>query len=83
MSEVGEGRLLCSAKLLCHVILCVTPWTVDRQIPLSMGILQARILEWCGVFRTESVETRDQCPKGENMPMNEGPGLLEGILTGL
>ena len=46
MSEVGEGRLLCSAKLLCHVILCVTPWTVDRQIPLSMGILQARILEW-------------------------------------
>ena len=24
----------------------VTPWTVARQAPLSMGILQARILEW-------------------------------------
>ena len=25
--------------------LFVTPWTVARQAPLSMGILQARILE--------------------------------------
>ena len=24
----------------------VTPWTVARQAPLSMGILQAKILEW-------------------------------------
>ena len=26
--------------------LFVTPWTVARQAPLSMGILQAGILEW-------------------------------------
>ena len=25
---------------------CLTPWTVAHQTPLSMGILQARILEW-------------------------------------
>ena len=31
---------------LSHVQLFVTPWTVARQAPLSMGILQARILEW-------------------------------------
>ena len=31
---------------LSHVRLFVTPWTVARQTPLSMGILQARILEW-------------------------------------
>ena len=24
----------------------MTPWTVAHQTPLSMGILQARILEW-------------------------------------
>ena len=24
----------------------MTPWTVAHQAPLSMGILQARILEW-------------------------------------
>ena len=28
------------------VWLSVTPWTVASQTPLSMGILQARILEW-------------------------------------
>ena len=29
-----------------HVQLFVTPWTVARQALLSMGILQARLLEW-------------------------------------
>ena len=36
---------LCLAAQLC-VWLFVTPWTVARQAFLSMGILQARILEW-------------------------------------
>ena len=29
-----------------HVQLFVTVWTAAYQAPLSMGILQARILEW-------------------------------------
>ena len=35
-------------QLTCfsRVQLFVTPWTVAHQAPLSMGILQARILEW-------------------------------------
>ena len=33
-------------ELLSRVQLSVTPWTVARQAPPSMGILQARILEW-------------------------------------
>ena len=33
-------------KSLSRVRLFVTPWTVALQAPLSMGILQARILEW-------------------------------------
>ena len=33
--------------LSCSVVSdSVTPWTVARQAPLSMRILQARILEW-------------------------------------
>ena len=32
-----------------HVQLFATPWTVAHQAPLSMGILQARILEWVAV----------------------------------
>ena len=34
------------AKSLSRVRLFVTPWTVAPQAPLSMGILQARILQW-------------------------------------
>ena len=37
---------LCCAESLSHVQLLATPRTVARQAPLSMGILQARILEW-------------------------------------
>ena len=33
-------------KSLSHVWLFVTLWTVARQAPLTMGILQARLLEW-------------------------------------
>ena len=33
-------------KLLSHDQLFATPWTVAHQAPLSVGILQARILEW-------------------------------------
>ena len=38
-----------------------TPWTVARQAPLSMGILQARKLEWVAmpvnwnIFKTSSL----------------------------
>ena len=37
--------VLC-AYSLSHVRLFVTPWAVAPEVPLSMGILQARILEW-------------------------------------
>ena len=32
-----------------HVCVLVIPWTVACQAPLSMGILQARILEWVAI----------------------------------
>ena len=34
------------AESLSHVWLFVTPWTITHQVPLSMRIFQARILEW-------------------------------------
>ena len=33
-------------KSRSHDRLLSTPWTVALQAPLSVGILQARILEW-------------------------------------
>ena len=37
---------LCCAESLSLVRLFATPWTAGDQAPQSMGILQARILEW-------------------------------------
>ena len=43
----------CCAVLavLSHSVMSdsAAPWTVDRQAPLSMGILQARILVWVAI----------------------------------
>ena len=47
------------------VLSCVqffaTPWTVAHKTPLSMGILQARILEWVAFpFSRRSSQIRNQ-----------------------
>ena len=39
------SKVYVRAYLLNHVRLFVTPWTAVHQVLLSMGILQARILE--------------------------------------
>ena len=45
----------CMCLVLSHVQLFVTPWTAARQALLSMGILQARLLEWVAMpFSRES-----------------------------
>ena len=37
---------VCVLSHFSHVLLFATPWTVDCQAPLSLGILQARLREW-------------------------------------
>ena len=36
----------CTLSCFSHIQLFVTLWTIPHQAPLSLGILQARILEW-------------------------------------
>ena len=43
------GFVCMHAQSLSCVQLFVTLWTVTRQAPLSMGILQARILKWVAI----------------------------------
>ena len=43
---LGRKAMTNLLYLLSRVWLFVTPWTVAYQAPLSVGILQARILEW-------------------------------------
>ena len=42
--------MLCCTWLLSRVQLFVTPWTAAQQAPLSIGILQAWILEWVAML---------------------------------
>ena len=57
-SEVG---MECVHAKLLQSCLFVTPWTVARQIPLSMVILQARILKWVAMPSSRgSSRPRDQ-----------------------
>ena len=42
------GTLCCAQSLSC-VWLFATPWTVAHQASLSIGILQARTLEWAAL----------------------------------
>ena len=46
-------------KLLSQIWLFVTPWTIARQAPLSMGILQTRILERVAI----SFSRGSSCPR--------------------
>ena len=71
-----------------------TPWTVAHQLPLSMGILQARILEWVAMpssrdLPNPGIESRSPSLQADSLlseppgkPMNTEVGslsLLQGI----
>ena len=67
---------------------CASPWTVARQAPLSVGILQARILEWVAMpssrdLPSPGVEPRSPTLQGDSLlsepagkPKNTGVGSL-------
>ena len=47
MGKEREESPFAVCVLSCSVMSdSATPWTIAHQAPLSMGILQARILEW-------------------------------------
>ena len=48
-SQFTGSQVYAAAYCLSHVQLFATPWTVAQQAPLSMGILQAGILEWVAI----------------------------------
>ena len=62
----------------------VTPRTVGHQAPLSMGILQARILEWVAVpsFRdlpNPGLEPRSPAQQADSLPSEPPGGLPKGV----
>ena len=58
--EFQSGFICCAVLSHSRVQLFATPWTIARQAPLSMGILQARILEWVSMPSSrESSQPKD------------------------
>ena len=62
---IYNGVLDCA--MLSH---CETSWTIACQAPLSMGIVQARILEWVAMPSTRGFsQSRDQTQVCQGSPM--------------
>ena len=58
-----------------HVRLYATLWTVAYQAPLSMGILQARILEWVAVPSSGDLPNPGVQPRALTPPALAGGAL--------
>ena len=73
-----EQSVMCLVTQLCLTL--VTLWTVAHQAPLSMGILQARILDWVacpplGDLPNPGIELRSPTLKANSLP-SEPQGKL-------
>ena len=69
---------LCAAVLsrFSRVRLFVAPWTVAHQAPLSMGILQARILEWVAISPPGDLPDAGTEPMSPVAPALQADSLL-------
>ena len=75
---VCSSYMMCCALSFSHTRLFETPWTVARQAPLSMGILQARILEWVAMLSSRGssnpgIQPRSPSLQAHSLP-SEPPG---------
>ena len=61
-------------------------WTIDRQAPLTMGVLQARTLEWVvmpssGDLPNPGIEARSPSLQVDSLPLSHqgSPRMLEWV----
>ena len=54
-TERLSPALLLMLSHFSRVRLCAIPWTVTHQAPLSLGILQTRILEWAAMLSSKEI----------------------------
>ena len=77
-----EVPMLCCAQSLSCVQLFVTQWTVAYQAPLSIKILQARILEWVVLPSSRgSSQPRSPALQEDSLPskLPRKPRILECV----
>ena len=60
-TELSGSQLKNASRYKCSVLSCSVVWTITRQGPLSLRILQARILQWVAMPSCkESSQPRDR-----------------------
>ena len=69
----GVNFLPTVLKSLSRVGLFVTPWTVARQALLSMGILQARMLQWVVMLSPGDLPNPGMEPRFPALQVNSLP----------
>ena len=76
--------------VLSHLVVSdsVTPWTVAYQAPLSMGVFQARILEWVAMLSSKDlpnpgVESRSPILQTDSLLLSLEHGFSVPDLTTL
>ena len=87
----GTSILLCvyCAQVLSPVPLFVTPWTAARQAPLSMGILQARMVKWVampfsGDLPNSGIKPRSPALQADSLPADPpGKRIFLGVRPAL
>ena len=75
-----DQMYVCVCVCVCvfsHVRLFVTPWTIAHQVLLSMGVLQARILEWIAISYSRGIFLT----QGSNQGLPASPLLAGSFLT--
>ena len=73
-----KNECACCHCLVSHVRLCATPWPVAQQAPVSMGIFQARILEWVVISSSRDlpdpgIEPQSPALLADSLPMSHPP----------
>ena len=84
VQQLSQCVCVYCAQSLSHVQPFATPWTIASQAPLSMGILQAIILEWAasGDFPNPGIEPRSPALQADSLP-SELPGKPQGSQTNI
>ena len=73
-----QSYTICVCSVIQSCCNSVTPWTLAHQAPLSMGILQARILKWIAIsFSLGFIQPRDQ-PRSPSLQADSLPSEPPG-----
>ena len=81
--HLGNPTSVCCVLLISQVWLFAAPWTIACQASLSMGILQARILQWVALGDLPNLGIQPRSPHSSrilyHLSQQGSPRILEWV----